>query len=64
MGEHAQEMIKGAITRGFSPDRAVVVNTHEEMGEKIRETMKEGDLILLKGSRGMALEKVSKILEK
>lgn len=63
MGEHAPEMIKGAITSGFSRDRAVVVNTHEEMGEKIREIMKKGDLILLKGSRGMALEKVSKILK-
>lgn len=62
MGEHAPEMIKGAVTSGFPRDRAVVVNTHEEMGEKIREIMKNGDLILLKGSRGMALEKVSKSL--
>jgi len=63
MGEHAPEMIKGAITHGISPDRAVVVNSHEEMGKKIKENMKHGDLILLKGSRRMALEKVSKILK-
>ncbi len=62
MGEHAPEMIKGAVTSGFPPDRAVVVNSHEEMGKKIKEIMKDGDLILLKGSRGMALEKVSKNL--
>ena len=63
MGEHAQEMIKGAVNHGLSPDRTVEVNSHEEMGKKIREIMKEGDLILLKGSRGMALEKVSEILK-
>ena len=62
LGEHAPEMIKGAVTSGFPPDRAVVVNSHEEMGKKIKEIMKDGDLILLKGSRGMALEKVSKNL--
>jgi UDP-N-acetylmuramoyl-tripeptide--D-alanyl-D-alanine ligase len=64
MGEHAPEMIKGALTRGFPPDRAVAVNSHEEMGKKIKENMKNGDLILLKGSRGMALEKVSDILKR
>ena len=62
MGEHAPEMIKGAVTSGFPRDRAVEVNSHEEMEKKIKEIMKDGDLILLKGSRGMALEKVSKNL--
>ena len=63
MGEHAQEMIKGAVQRGLPPERTQVVDTHREMEQKIREKMKDGDLILLKGSRKMGLENVSASLK-
>lgn len=63
MGEHAREMINGAVSRGFPPERARVVDTHQEMGQKIIEIMKKGDLILLKGSRRIGLERVSQILK-
>lgn len=58
MGEHAEEMVEGAVNGGLPAERAVVVNTHEEMVEKIGSMMKPGDVILLKGSRKMGLEKV------
>ena len=58
MGDHAPEMIEGAVDGGLLPERAVVVKTHGEMAEKIREVMKSRDLIFLKGSRKMGLEKV------
>jgi UDP-N-acetylmuramyl pentapeptide synthase len=32
--------------------------SHEELGEALREFMKPGDIILIKGSRGMQMEKV------
>lgn len=63
IGEHAQEMAKGAMERGLPPDRAIVVNSHKEMGKKIKDVMKDGDLILLKGSRKMGLEEVSESLK-
>jgi len=63
MGEHAQEMIEGAIGNGLPPDRAMVVNTHKEMAQKLRKVMKKGDLILLKGSRKTGLEKVTEALK-
>jgi UDP-N-acetylmuramoyl-tripeptide--D-alanyl-D-alanine ligase len=59
MGEHAREMIKGAVKRGYPRERAEVVGDHIGMVEKIRDVMREGDLILLKGSRRMGLEKVA-----
>ena len=34
------------------------METHDEMVKEIADTMREGDLILLKGSRKMGLEKV------
>ena len=63
MGEHAREMINAAVNRGFPPERARVVDTHQEMGQQIIEVMKKGDLILLKGSRRIGLERVSQILK-
>lgn len=58
MGEHAYEMREGARKAGMSHERAEVVSTHAEMVKRIREEMRKGDLIFLKGSRKMTLEKV------
>jgi UDP-N-acetylmuramyl pentapeptide synthase len=56
-------MIEGAVEEGFLPHRAMVVNTHHEMVQKISEVMKDNDVILLKGSRRMHLEKVAEGLK-
>ncbi len=58
MGAHAREMIHSARTAGMPESRLKVVETHDEMVKEIKEMMTEGDLILLKGSRKMQLEKV------
>lgn len=62
MGEHGGEIIKGAVARGFPPERTFLVENHREMAHRIKEIMREGDLILLKGSRKVALEEVSRLL--
>jgi UDP-N-acetylmuramoyl-tripeptide--D-alanyl-D-alanine ligase len=59
LGDHARVMIEGAIDYGLAPERTFVVNTHQEMVVKFRELMGEGDMIFLKGSRAMHLEKVA-----
>ena len=58
MGEHAQEMINSAQIAGISADCLKVMETHDEMVNEIADIMREGDLIFLKGSRKMGLEKV------
>ncbi len=63
MGEHAGEMIKGAVESGISSNRAHVVKSHDEMVTKIKDEIREGDLIFIKGSRKMGLEKVVEGLE-
>jgi len=63
MGEHAHEMINGAIESGMPSNRAQVVSSHNEMVNKIKGEMHEGDLVFIKGSRKMALEKVVEGLE-
>lgn len=62
LGEHAGEMVKGAISRGLPPHRALALSNPKEMEEKMREVMRSGDIILLKGSRKMGLEKIAESL--
>lgn len=63
MGDHACEMVKGALEKGLPSERAVEVESHQDMAQKIGEVVKKGDLILLKGSRKMGLEKVFQSLK-
>ncbi len=58
IGEHAGEMLAGAMEKGMSTDNAVIATSVHEMAESIQAHMKPGDLILLKGSRRIHLEKV------
>lgn len=58
IGEHAHEMVKGAVESGLPLDRAEIIETHDQMLKKIRDEMRKGDLIFLKGSREVGLEKV------
>jgi UDP-N-acetylmuramoyl-tripeptide--D-alanyl-D-alanine ligase len=58
MGEHAGEMIRGALMGGMSDDRVEAAETREHMVKRIKEEFEKGDLIFLKGSRRMGLDKV------
>jgi len=62
MGEHAREMMEGALQIGMSKGRIILVTSPEEMARKIDEVLQRGDLILLKGSRRMGLEKAARTL--
>ena len=64
MGEHAQEMVKGAVVSGVPLDHTEVVKTHMEMVRRIRDELREGDLIFLKGSLKMGLFRVVDGLKK
>jgi UDP-N-acetylmuramoyl-tripeptide--D-alanyl-D-alanine ligase len=58
MGEHAKEMIAGAMEKGLPAARAETVDSHEEMIRKIKAVLQQGDVIFLKGSRRIGLDKV------
>jgi len=63
IGNHAPEIIAGAIDKGLPRERAVIVENKKEMAEMIQDVMKEGDLILLKGSHLIGLNEVSSLLQ-
>jgi UDP-N-acetylmuramoyl-tripeptide--D-alanyl-D-alanine ligase len=58
MGSHAAAVRDGAIAGGLPADRITIAPTHDALSEMLRATLRAGDLLLLKGSRGAALEKV------
>ncbi|MBN1276678.1 MAG: UDP-N-acetylmuramoyl-tripeptide--D-alanyl-D-alanine ligase [Deltaproteobacteria bacterium] len=61
MGEHAFEMAQGAIESDMQKGKKgsiEIVKSHDEMIQSIREKMRAGDLIYLKGSRKAEMDKV------
>ncbi len=58
MGEKAPLVVESAIRQGFEPKRTRVVESHSEAILILKEVIQEGDWILVKGSRRMAMEKI------
>ena len=52
----AREMVAGAREAGMNSQAAVFANTPEEAAEKLIREIRDGDLILVKGSRGVRTE--------
>jgi UDP-N-acetylmuramoyl-tripeptide--D-alanyl-D-alanine ligase len=58
MGEKAPVVVESAIRHGFPMEKARIVENHSEAISLLRQTIQNGDWILVKGSRGMAMEKI------
>ena len=58
LGEEAPVVVESAIRHGFPMERARVVESHSEAISLLRQMIQNGDWILVKGSRRMAMEKI------
>ncbi len=58
MGEKAPVVVESAIRHGFPMEKARIVESHSEAISLLRQIIQNGDWILIKGSRGMAMEKI------
>jgi len=58
LGEKARLTGESARRHGFDPKRTRVVKDHSEAISILTGMMREGDWILIKGSRGMTMEKI------
>lgn len=61
-GNHAQRMVVGAVTGGMPANRVTHCESHEQMAKQVRGIARNGDVLLFKGSRGMKMEYVLKLV--
>lgn len=67
VGKLAKDIAKGALKAGLPADKIHICTECEEAGQITEELLKQmgsGAWVLIKGSRGMKMERISKYLEK
>jgi UDP-N-acetylmuramoyl-tripeptide--D-alanyl-D-alanine ligase len=62
VGERTTETENAAIEAGMPRERVFHFSTTAEAGRFVQERMRQGDIVLIKGSRGMRMEAVTKEL--
>jgi UDP-N-acetylmuramoyl-tripeptide--D-alanyl-D-alanine ligase len=62
LGGMASETAAGARQQGMAADRVQIVSSHVEAADRLRSLLRPGDRLLVKGSRGMQMEKVGAAL--
>jgi UDP-N-acetylmuramoyl-tripeptide--D-alanyl-D-alanine ligase len=60
---HAQQIIEGAEEAGMNRDATRFINSADEAAKELVAEARAGDLILVKGSRGVRMDKVIKALQ-
>ena len=63
LGAYADAVRAGAEAAGLPLERIVIAASHEELAERLHAFARGGDLLLLKGSRGAAMERVLRHLQ-
>jgi len=61
-GTLAEEIARGARDTGMPGEMIYVAKSHEELAERLLGVLQTGDRVLIKGSRGMRMEKVTAAL--
>jgi UDP-N-acetylmuramoyl-tripeptide--D-alanyl-D-alanine ligase len=59
LGELAREIAAGAVDHGLPEERVVAATTLDELLGRLSAVLQPGDRLLIKGSRGMRMERVS-----
>jgi len=58
VGEFAEYVAEGATSAGMSEDRVITCRDNVQTLEKIKQWLHQGDMLLVKGSRGMKMERI------
>lgn len=58
VGTNASLVQKGALDANMPPKKLICLTTNHELAKKVTEILKFGDVLLIKGSRGMKMEEV------
>jgi UDP-N-acetylmuramoyl-tripeptide--D-alanyl-D-alanine ligase len=60
---HAEDFLRAAVAAGHPANRSQFFNTSEEAGKFLADFLQPGDLLLLKGSRGVKMEKILQAID-
>ncbi len=60
VGERSRDIARGALAAGMAKDDIFHFNTAEEAGKFIQDRINQNDIILVKGSQGIRMEKIVK----
>ncbi|MDX9893334.1 MAG: UDP-N-acetylmuramoyl-tripeptide--D-alanyl-D-alanine ligase [Patescibacteria group bacterium] len=60
VGEMSRDIVRGALGAGMSEDQCFNFKDSVEAGKFLQQKLKSGDLVLVKGSQGVRMEKVVK----
>jgi len=64
MGDHSVDVANGAARGGLNGERVHVADTMDELVADVEKIMKAGDVILIKGSRAMRMERLAEYLKR
>jgi UDP-N-acetylmuramoyl-tripeptide--D-alanyl-D-alanine ligase len=58
LGRQAAAVRSGALSGGMAADRVIIGKDHNDIARQLKSHVKKGDWLLIKGSRGMRMEKI------
>ena len=64
VGEHAEDVRRGATEAGMSPERAIAATSNEIAAAEVERAWRRDDTVLVKGSRGSHMETVIETLRR
>jgi len=62
LGPRARWIAEEAVAAGMPPERVFATDDRRELVEVLRETLRRGDFVLIKGARGMRMEEIVEAL--
>jgi UDP-N-acetylmuramoyl-tripeptide--D-alanyl-D-alanine ligase len=62
LGDFRYHTVDGAQAAGMPADRTIACRDAEDVITLLRRTVRPGDAVLIKGSRAMAMERITQVL--
>ncbi len=61
-GNWSQSVARGALENGFDKEKVRAYKTVPELADELKDELREGDVLLIKGSRGMRMEQILEVI--
>ena len=64
VGQYAADLVRGSVDAGMKADNSQYFSSVDELLPHFQNQIQSGDLVLIKGSRGMKMERLTEVLVK